>query len=408
MVKNAMGAAAGLDVRLRGFTDRAPLSAGWAWLDAQPEPAGPELTPLARAAGRVLADAVTTPASVPGPARAASDGYAVRAADCDGASAYNPLMLAWMAPGGALLPPGAACPIAAGWTLPAGAEAVLPFEAAERIGADWLAVMAAVAVGAGVDRRAPGLPGTVVLPPRRRLRPAELAGLAVLGVTTVAVRPRPRVRLIVPGAKYGADVLTPLLTSLLVRDGAAVEPVVPGGPSEAQLAAALSPGWSGVTLIAGRSGAGPDDAAAAAVQARGGRLDLHGFALQPGGSAGLGTMRGQPAILLPGEPYACLAAYDLLAARLVRRVGGVAAWPYEAVTLTLDRKIASSIGLTELVPVRVAGGRAQPVSSEPGGGALLADGFVLVPEASEGHASGASVRVHLYDQADRGSDIPLP
>ena len=363
---------------------------------------------MALAAGRVLADAVGMPASATGPARAASDGYAVRAADCDGASAYNPLLLAWTAPGSAVLPLGAACPVAAGWALPVGAEAVLPFEAAERIG-DWLAVMAPVAVGAGVDRRGLGrLPGAPVLPPGRRLGSADLAGLALLGITAVSVLPRPRVRLIVPGAKSGLDALTPLLTSVLVRDGAVVHPVVLGGASEAALRDALSIGWTGLTVMAGRSGAGPDDMAAAAVQGCGGRLALHGFALQPGGSAGLGALSGQPVILLPGEPFACLTAYDLLAARLVRRLGGLAAWPYDAVVATLARKIASGIGLTELVPVRVADGRAQPISADPGGDALMADGFVLVPEASEGHAPGARVRVHLYEPTGRGSDIPLP
>lgn len=80
------------------------------------------------------------------------------------------------------------------------------------------------------------------------------------------------------------------------------------------------------------------------------------------------------------------------------------AFPYSAIDAALDRKIVSAIGFTDLVRVRVAGTRAAPravpLGSADSGGlvsAVKADGFVVVPEASEGYAPGSSVRVHLYD-----------
>ncbi len=393
-------------IRMRGFADRAPLSAAWAWLDAQPAALGLERIPLERAVGRVLAAAITVPAVLPQPARAAVDGYAVRAADCDGANAYNPLMLAWRDGAQTVLPPGAACPVAAGWVLPGGADAVLPFEAAERAGASWLSVLSPVAASAGVDRNGHGMqPGATMLPQGRTLRPQDLACLGALGIEAVPVLQRPRVRLLVPGPKSGPDALTPLLLPLLARDGAQIETVALPDDGEQALATALSRPWSGLTLVAGRSGAGPDDVAATALAACGGSLAFHGLALQPGGSAGLGTVSGQPVILLPGDPFACLAAYDVLPARLIRRLAGLRAEPYTVASVALARKIVSGIGLAEIIPVAITGNLAHPVSAELGLGALLADGFVMVPEASEGYPAGTTLSVTLYGS---GSDVAHP
>ena len=393
---------------MRGFADRAALSAAWAWLDEQPAAMARQMAPLERAAGRVLAAEITVPLRLPGPARAALDGYAVRAADCDGANAYNPLVLGWRE-GVAVLPQGAASPVAAGWPLPSGADAVLPFEAAERTGAGWLTVLAPVAVSAGVDHRGHGLqPGATLLAAGRVLRPQDLACLGALGVGAVPVLQRPRVRLLVPGPKSGADVLTPMLLSLLARDGADIEALPLKGQGEQGLATALSQPCSGITLIAGRSGAGPDDLAASAVRACGGRLAFHGVALQPGGSAGLATLSAAPLILLPGDPFACLAAYDMLAARLIRRLSALPASPYAVASFVLARKIVSGIGLAEIIPVMIAGNLAYPVSGEHGVGALRADGFVMVAEAAEGYPSGTAVPVRLYGAPETGPDFAYP
>jgi molybdopterin molybdotransferase len=108
---------------------------------------------------------------------------------------------------------------------------------------------------------------------------------------------------------------------------------------------------------------------------------------------------GVPIILLPGEPFACLVAYDMLAARFVRRLAGADPTPYSVAEFELSRKIVSGIGSVEIVPVRLTGNQAQPVGADAGlAGTLQADGFVVVPATSEGYGPGARVRVHLYDR----------
>jgi len=66
-------------------------------------------------------------------------------------------------------------------------------------------------------------------------------------------------------------------------------------------------------LVMGGTGRGVDDHAAAALAAVG-QLAVHGVALLPGETTGLGqTVGGVPVVLLPGAPAACLWSYELLA-----------------------------------------------------------------------------------------------
>ena len=88
------------DVRMRGFSDRVTVEHALAWLDAELEArigsdakVRSEEVALDRAAGRVLAEDHVAGLNVPGFARAMMDGFAVRASDIQGASAYNRLQL---------------------------------------------------------------------------------------------------------------------------------------------------------------------------------------------------------------------------------------------------------------------------------------------------------------------------
>jgi molybdopterin molybdotransferase len=350
--------------------ERATLAQAWGWIDAQPAAPIAEDVSLAEAAGRLLAAPVISPIDWPPAARAVIDGYAVRAADCDGASDYNPLTPA-------------AAPIAAGWPMPPNTDAVLPPEAAQPT-SRGLEVFAPVARGAGIlPAGGAWTAGTLQLPDRRRLRPPDLACLALIGLTSIAVLRRPRIALAVPGPKSGHDALTPLVRALLARDGIHAEPI---------RLDALANLDADALLIAGRSGDGPDDDAATILRDAGGRLAVRGVALRPGDSVSLGQLGRIPVVLLPGDPAACLSAYDMVAARLLRRLAGAdPAPPHAVMDCRLDRKIASPIGLTDIVPVRVRDGRAVPLPTPIG-----ADGFIVIADSSEGAPAGARVTVYLY------------
>ncbi len=190
-----------------------------------------------------------------------------------------------------------------------------------------------------------------------------------------------------------------MLRALVMRDGG-----LPVAARDAILAGAIAaPDEADAILVAGRSSAGEDDLAAAALVEAGGAIALHGIALRPGGSSGLGRLGTVPVLLLPGEPLACFAAYELLAGRLIRQIAGFpAGLPYPTCEFALGRKIVSAIGFTDMVQIAVRDGVAAPIGSVERGGlppACRASGFVVVPEALEGYREGEVVCVHLYDPA---------
>ncbi len=393
------------DIRFVGLTDRIPLLEALAWIDAHVGVLGPDTIEVSDAVGRMSAAPLVSAVAWPIADSTAVDGYAVHAADSEGASDYNPLSVALLdASAAGPLPPGSASTAVAGMPLPSGADAILPLDAAQPSGPMTLDIMAPVARGAGVDHRGSELcAGTEIVAGSRRLRPQDVALLASTGIARVAVVRRPKIRLVTPGPKAaGHDALTPMLRALIARDGGIAEASPPAESARTALAQAVAHAVAGadLVLVAGRSGAGMDDDAPLAIADAGGMLDVHGIAMHPGDSAGLGHLGGVPVVLLPGAPLACLAAYDMLAARAIRRLAGFqGSLPYPVADAILDRKIVSAIGFTDLVRVRMAGGHANPLGSAESGGlasAVRADGFVIVPEASEGHALGSAVRVHLY------------
>jgi molybdopterin molybdotransferase len=144
------------------------------------------------------------------------------------------------------------------------------------------------------------------------------------------------------------------------------------------------------------------DANDSALQAlAGGEVGSREIALDPGQATTLGrTAAGTIAVLLPGMSAACLWAYELVAGAAVRTMAGLdPALPFPALPMTTTRKIASRIGTTEIWPVRRAGETTVEPIMDLARDSLIAatsaDGFVVIPEASEGVPAGAAVTVYL-------------
>jgi len=123
------------------------------------------------------------------------------------------------------------------------------------------------------------------------------------------------------------------------------------------------------------------------------------MALTPGETAALGFAGAKPVLLLPGRLDAALAVWLTVGRRLLERLVGTLNRDHEpAETLALARKVASTVGLTELVPVRRNGGQVEPLASKylPLSALARADGWILVPAESEGYSAGASVQVRPW------------
>jgi molybdopterin molybdotransferase len=381
-----------------------------AWIDGWAAAVAPEDVPLAHAAGRVLARGVEAALDLPPFDRAAADGFALRADETVGASAYNPLPFR-LGPGSVDVAVGGAAAVESGDPLPAGADAVVRLEHAMPDTPGAVAVIAPVFAGSEVERQGSyAARGSALLPAGRRLDASAIGLLASAGLERISVVGRPRVRCVLaagrlvdaarapaPGEVYDAN--GPLLAALVERDGGAIVEQRRVERSRAALREALASPGADIVLVAGGSGRGSGDHAAAAL-AEAGEVAVHGVALRPGETAGAGRLAGVPVFLLPGSPAACLWAYELLAGRAVRLMAGHSPeLPYLAEVLRTARKIVSEIGTAEICPVqRTGGGEVEPLPSFAEAGlaaAAHADGFVLVPEASEGYPHGALVTVYL-------------
>ena len=228
-------------------------------------------------------------------------------------------------------------------------------------------------------------------------RAPEIALASLLGVQRLDVLRRPDVALVVVGPKPPAfEGIATALSSLITRDGGVARVI----PQARWLAESIrSSAGADIVLVAGRSGWGDDDEAASAIIDAGGRLDHHGLALTPGGSAGFGGLGDAPLLLLSGDPLAALVTYDLLAGRLVRHLAGRAnELPYPNRRFKLLRKITSPIGVSEWVAVRCHGSNVEPLplpQADRLAGLGRADGFLIVPAGLEGYASGELIDVYV-------------
>lgn len=399
---------------------RTPLVDAIAMLDGLPcALPGQEMVPLEDCVGRVTATSVAPRHRSGADARALADGYALAGLETVGASPYNPLtfrLLGSTAPGNPFpdsLTAGTAVRIAMGAALPPGADAVLISEAAQERG-DSIDVFDATGPGASTDAgaRLPPDPDSSLVRAQHRLRAFDLALLTEHGVRELAVQRMPRVRILVmaiqtapstagaSAATPGLDATAPMLRALIERDGGIVMDCNELAGDTTGLTEHLAQPGADLTLTVGGTGTGFNDHTVAIVSETGPLL-FHGVNLRPGESVAAASLPLGPVILLPGHPVAAAAAYECLAARLVRRLAGRSPdWPHPARRVRLARKVSSALGVTDWCRVRFTD--PETVEPLPLSGPLSltqlaqADGFFLIPPESEGHPPGSIVDIHSY------------
>jgi molybdopterin molybdotransferase len=332
----------------------------------------------AAALGATLAEDIVS-GERPAAALALIDGFAVRADLTIDASAYAPAVLA------------EASPIDAGEAMPPGTDAVAPVEAVAFTNG-VAEVLAPVAPGDGV--LLPGAdagPREVVHRSSARLRASDIAAIQALGIGGVMVR-RPRLLFRCPRAHRDpvADAIVCWLGRAVTADGG--EPWSMGG-AETPMRTLLSDPDADGFIVVGGTGSGQDDDAVKTLS-RVGTVEVHGIAISPGETTAFGIATGRPVLLLPGRLDAAIAAWLTVGRSLLARLrGGRDEEP--GIPATLARKVASTVGLTELVLVRLTTEGAVPLAAKylPLTAFAHADGWILVPAASEGYPAGATVVV---------------
>ncbi|QDU43839.1 Molybdopterin molybdenumtransferase [Symmachiella dynata] len=411
------GSSSHLDVRMRGFSARALVAQVREWIDEESIPLSGEEVGIAEAHGRVLAADVVSTIDVPEFHRAAMDGYALRGAETTGAGDYNRLafeIVGESLPGRAFagrVQAGQAVRIMTGAPIPDGADAVLPAEYASE-NDNRVEISTAVAPQKHVAPRGEDVKqGTTIAAASRRLRPQDVGLLASVGCATVPAIRQPRVRILATGNEIVQpgderkphqifDANSHMLGGLVARDGGVLESCSALADSrEAIRDAMIAPG-ADVVLVTGGSSVGAEDHAPMVLAAEG-ELAIHGIAMRPSSPAGMGKIGKRLVFLLPGNPVSCLCAYDFFAGRAIRLLGGRSAeWPYASRSVPVGRKIVSAVGRMDYVRVAIVEGCVEPLAV--GGASILssttrADGFVIIPESSEGVAPGGEVLFYQYD-----------
>ena len=123
--------------------------------------------------------------------------------------------------------------------------------------------------------------------------------------------------------------------------------------------------------------------------------------MRPSSPTGLGRIGAALVVLLPGNPVSCLCAYDFFAGRAIRQMGGCSAdWPHRRSKESLACQLVSAIGRVDYYRVKQTPEGIEPLALS--GSSVLssttrADGFVIVPEMSDGDNPGSEVTVYWYD-----------
>ncbi|MFB6106282.1 MAG: gephyrin-like molybdotransferase Glp [Halobacteriaceae archaeon] len=372
-----------------------------------------ETFPVADADGRTLAAAVTAARDVPHYARAAMDGYAVRAADTRGAGGRSPAVLDRLDAGADAVPPGGAVRVHTGSALPEGADAVVMVEHVEAVDGD-LEVFDAVPAGENVAPVGEDVAaGAVLRDAGERIRPSDLGQFRSAGVDSVTVAERPTVAVIPTGEELvdadpgpGEVVETNALTvSRLVErwGGAPTYRDVVTDDREALRAAVERDLSHDLLVTTGGSSVGERDLVPAVVESLG-EVVVHGVAIKPGHPVALGAVDGTPVLMLPGYPVSCIVNAVQFLRPALAWTAGTDPPEHPSVEARLAEKVRSEPGVRSFARVRLErrdGERVATGVRASGAGVLStvtrADGWVAVPESREGIPAGETVTVERWE-----------
>jgi molybdopterin molybdotransferase len=295
---------------------------------------------LGEAHGRVVAQDVIAPVSLPPFDNSAVDGYAVRHADLgDGETRLHVSgRLQAGAVADATVKSGEAIRIFTGAAMPSGADTVFM---QEDVRVEHDVVIVPPGLKRGANRRLAGedlQKGAVAISAGTVLGPQHVALAAALGLTQLPARRRLKVAIfstgdevVEPGRPLGRtaiyDANRYLLRDLLMRFGAQVSDLGILADSPEPLAAALRDAADAHDLIVTSGGVstGEADFVRGAVE-RAGSLVFWRIAIKPGRPVAMGVIRGAAGsaafVGLPGNPVAVFVTFVKVVQVLLRRLAG--------------------------------------------------------------------------------------
>ncbi len=326
--------------------------------------------------------------------------------------------MSWSRPAGLTVSSGQVTIVHTGGMLPEGADAVVMVENTQQVDTETIEVVRPVAPGENVIQVGEDVKsGELLVPAGHWLRPQDLGGLLAVGVTEVAVAPRPVVTLIStgdelvpPGGDIGPgqirDINTYTLSALVTRAGGVPCPIgiIPDDREAMLETARRELEAADVLVISAGSSVSVRDLTAEVIGALGepGIL-VHGVATRPGKPTILAVVGGKPVVGLPGNPVSAMVIFDLLVTPALHLLTGCTDPPARpTVDAYLARNVVSTTGREDYVQVRLEerdGDQwAVPVFGESNLITTLmrADGTIQIPLDIHGLSQGERVTVSLF------------
>jgi molybdopterin molybdotransferase len=375
-----------------------------------------ERVSLTDADGRVLAESLVAADDVPPFARAAMDGYAVRADDSTGATREQPRVFTRIDTlftgevSTRTIGTGECIEIATGAPMPAGADAVVIVEETDGEASGKVRVFSAVSPGQNVGPQGADIrQGQQVLQEGTTLTPGRVGAAAALGLSEIAVYARPRVALLstgneivepgerlAPGQIYDINRFT--LAAVVAAHGG--EPVAyrTAHDSIKALSDAMDTCLRDDLLVfSGGSSVGERDLILDLLAKRGDVI-FHGIAVKPGKPTAFGRVAGKLFFGMPGYPTSCLSNAYVLLAPALRRMARLSPEAVRSIALPLSQRITSTPNRHQFYTVRLVSGMAEPAFKASGDitSMSLADGYIEIPAGSGGVEQGEVVQVRLF------------
>ena len=373
------------------------------------QPREVEQVALLDALGRVLAADAIARYTLPQWDNSAMDGYAVRAADIEGASADRPVTLPVLetVAAGAFasraLRPRETMRIMTGAPIPEGADTVVRVEDTDA-GTERVAIRNTRDARKNIRPRGEDFrDGSTVITAGTPLAAAQLGVLASLGYADVQVHRRPVVAIagsgdelvdidqfdeVVAGRKIVASNRY-TLDALVRQAGGIPKHLGNAADTEESLRAVLEQSH-GADLLVTSAGAsvGEYDYTRKVLESLGAELHFWRVRMRPGAPLGFGTLHGMPWIGLPGNPVSAMVTFELFARPVIRRMLGHTRLFRRAVPATLEEPVAIGARLTHflraITAVREDGSLSVRLTGPQGSGILTsmsqANALLVVPD----------------------------